>query len=86
MYAPQSAPRHANLLVDIEVGTVLEAPPSPVVSRRWAESHPFVELQGEYLIAGPDAARVAGGSGGTDYNLYRIASDVAGVLRLERER
>ncbi len=90
MYQSTAKSREA-LLVDIEEGILLQTPPSPTVSRRYIESHPFIfefrsPASGDnFIVAGPDARKVAGGSGGTDYALYRIDSEAAGSLRLTRE-
>jgi len=85
------------LLVDIEEGTVLEAPADPEVSKRWVDTHPFIEHvpsatlgrsePGGFIIAGPDAKAVATGSGGLDYVLYQIVGQSSGVegYRLKRE-
>lgn len=77
--------RGPRLLVDIEHGTVLDAPPTDTVTRRWAESHPFIEIvDGGTLLAGPDAARAAGGAGGRDLVEYEITHEAAGSLDLTR--
>jgi hypothetical protein len=73
-----------HLLVDYEVGRILDAPPRSIKSCRWADSHPFVEIIGDTLVAGPDAARVAAGSGGHDFVEYSIDREVAGFLHLTR--
>lgn len=80
-----SAKAREALLIDLEVGTILQAPTDPLVSRRYIESHPFAEISGKFVIVGPDAAKVAGGSGGTSYALYEIEDEVGGVFRLRRE-
>lgn len=73
------------LLVDIEHGTVLDAPPTATVTRQWAESHPFVEIvDGTTLLVGPDAAQAAGGAGGKDLVEYEVTHDSAGSLDLVR--
>lgn len=74
-----------SLLIDIEQGTLLQIPPTPTASRRYLESHPFAEIVGDYVIAGPDAQRVAKGSGGEDFVTYKIEGEYAGFLRLSRE-
>lgn len=48
------------LVVDIDKGYVLDAPPETTASVRWAESHPFVEYHPGFdtLAAGPHASHV----------------------------
>lgn len=70
------------LLIDIGAGVILDAPPETTVSKRWVDTHPFIEhvpaailKRGEplgFIVAGPDAKKVAAGSGGLDYVLYQI--------------
>lgn len=82
--------RTPTLLIDIERGEILEAPPEAVVSWRYCDSHPFIETfraGGEwFVLAGPDAAAVATGAGGRWYTQYRVDSEVDGFLHLTRER
>lgn len=73
------------VLVDIENGTVLDAPPTAVVSRRWADSHDFVDTSRTHLFAGPDAEdALAGISNRGDYVDYVIEREIAGFLHLRR--
>lgn len=88
----------STLLIDIEAGELLEVPTEAKVSRRYCESHPFIEVTGRgslvsgrpselgFVVAGPDARAVAGGSGGRLYALYAIVSENDGWLTLRRER
>lgn len=82
--------RTPTLLIDIEKGEILEAPPEVVVSERYCESHPFIEmtrLAGEtFIIAGPDANQVAHGAGGRWYTQYRVDREVDGFLYAQKER
>jgi len=83
------------LLVDIEEGHILEAPAETTASQRWVDTHPFIEYVPSailkrsepegFIVAGPDAKKVAGGSGGLDYVLYAIVGREIGQLYLKRE-
>lgn len=79
------------LLVDIDTGRVLRGDDHPIISRRYADSHPFIECTGRSLFAGPDAARAArtSRSGASVQHLdvyeYEIQDEVAGGLRLNRK-
>lgn len=79
------------LLVCIESGRVLRGDDHPIISIRWANSHPFIERAGRTLFAGPDAARAVRvtASGGSVRHLnvyeYEISDEVAGGLRLTRK-
>lgn len=84
MYQSTAKSREA-LLIDLETGTILQSPPEPSVSERYVDSHPFIERTRTHVIVGPDAQRVASGSGGEDYVLYEIVDQVAGSFRLRRE-
>lgn len=84
MYQSSSPPREI-LLVDLEEGVILQSPPEVTVSERYVESHPFIERTRTHVIVGPDARKVANGSGGTDYMLYEILGNEVGALRLRRE-
>lgn len=90
MYTSTATGRSA-LLVDIETGTVLNAPPETTVSERWVDTHPFIERDmtgrtgDDFVIAGPDAKLVAGGCGGVDYVLYHVVRSQIGTLYLVRE-
>lgn len=82
------------LLVDLETGRVLRGDEAPVVSRRYVDSHPFIELvegsRADTLFVGPDArrrklARQRGeGEATLDAWEYEIQAEVAGSLRLQR--
>ena len=72
------------LLIDIEHGTILNAPPEATVSHRYIDSHPFAAVEGNRVIVGPDAVQVAGGAGGRDYMIYEIASSGVGQYHLVR--
>lgn len=73
------------LLIDIEEGALLQTPPECAVSERYVDTHPFIERTRTHVIVGPDAAKVAGGSGGVDYALYEIVKAEIGMLHLKRE-
>lgn len=73
-----------SLLVDPGAGVLLDVPPNPIVTERYVQSHPFIVLMDDHVIAGPDAKRVAAGNGGREYVIYRVVRRVAGSLHLER--
>lgn len=76
------------LLVDTGAGVVLQAPPTAVVSRAYAEAHKFVciDLTGSYVLAGPDADSACRlGAGGKDVVIYHVDREVTGFLHLTRE-
>lgn len=73
------------LLIDEGAGVILEAPPEVEVSERYVDSNPFIERTRTHVIAGPDAKKVASGSGGVDYVLYEIKGRYFGSLQLKRE-
>lgn len=81
----------AQLLVDIEHGRVLRGDDHPLISRRYADSHPFIEQDERTLFAGPEARRAAAAArrGETTKYLdvveYEIEDEVAGTLRLNRK-
>lgn len=83
--------REPQLLVDLEVGRVLRGDDHPVSSRRWVDTHPFIEQEGDTIFAGPDAARAARARkhgqpiAHLDVLEYAIESEVAGALRLTRK-
>lgn len=78
------------LLVDLESGRVLRGDDSPIVSRRWADTHPFIVQQGQSLFVGPEAERRARARKHSEAERhfdaweYEITDDVAGFLRLQR--
>lgn len=86
MYQSTARSREA-LLVDIEEGVVLQAPPEASCSTRYVDSHPFIERSATHVYAGPDAARAARSLSleGADYVLYEIVGNEAGGLYLKRE-
>jgi hypothetical protein len=73
------------LLVDHEHGVLLGIPATGVVSRRYCESHQFIRVLGDHLVAGPDAERVANGNGGEHYVTYQIVAESDGVLSIKRD-
>lgn len=81
----------SQLLVDIEHGRVLRGDDHPVISRRYADSHPFIEEADRTLFAGPDSRRAADAArrGETTQHLdvveYEIQDEVGGALRLNRK-
>jgi hypothetical protein len=72
------------LLVDPGCGVLLDAPPSPIVTERYVETHPYVHRMLDYVIAGPDSPKVFAGNGGEDFITYEVVREVAGALHLER--
>ena len=74
------------LHVDPDTGVLLDAPPSPIVTERYVETHPFIHrmLADWIIVAGPDSWKVATGNGGEDFVVYEIVREVAGSLHLER--
>lgn len=81
----------SQLLVDIETGRVLRGDDHPSISRRYADSHPFIEEENGTLFAGPHARRAAlcRRRGETIKHLdvyeYEIQDEVVGILRLNRK-
>ena len=79
-----------SLLVDHDEGTVIQCPPNGVVSRRYVDTHPFIELVrgGEVLVMGPDAPVAARRGSGDDLDviIYKVnGEEPAGFLRVTRE-
>lgn len=78
------------LLVCIESGRVLRGDDHPMISRRYADSHPFIEEVPGTIFAGPHARRAAEcrrrgmSTRHLDVHEYEIHSEVAGGLRLTR--
>lgn len=83
----QSTTTVPKVLIDLETGRVLDGPPSAVTSRKYLESHPFVEISEDAgtLYAGPDALKAQRGeTNDGDYVEYVITREVDGFLHLER--
>lgn len=78
------------LLVDLEDGRVVRGDDAPVISRRYADAHPFIEEVPGSLFVGPDARRRKlarqrqEGERHLDAREYLIQAEVAGSLRLQR--
>lgn len=87
-----SKSRETHLLVDDGAGVVLEAPGLASVSRRYVESHPFIESvvirdpdREERIYAGSDAKVAAAGRANcSDYVEYVVEREVAGFLEIRR--
>jgi hypothetical protein len=73
-----------SLLVDPGAGVLLDAPPNPIVTERYVQTHPFITTVSGYVIAGPDAQKVAAGNGGEEFVTYAVVRRVAGALHLQR--
>lgn len=73
------------LLIDIESGTVLNAPPEVTVSQRYVDSHPFAFDTGTHVVVGPDSEQVSHGAGGQDYLLYEVLKREIGNVYLKRD-
>lgn len=84
-------PTQPGLLVDLETGRVLRGDDHPIISRRMADSHPFIVEESGSLFVGPDAERRARarkhaqGERNLDAIEYAISDEVAGALRLTRK-
>lgn len=82
------------LLVDLETGRVLRADDQLVLTRRMAETHPFIETvetwEGDVLFAGPEAGRRAGarrrneGEKHIDAIEFEIVAQVGDDLHLQK--
>lgn len=72
------------LRLDPKTGVIFDAPPRAALTRKQAEEHPFIAVQRDHILVGPDARRVARGGSGSEYAVYQIRGEVAGALRLER--
>lgn len=73
------------LLIDLESGTVLNAPPEVTVSTRYIDSHPFAHATSTHVVVGPDSEKVSQGAGGEDYILYEILRTEIGNYYLKRD-
>ena len=74
------------LIVDIEHGTVLNAPSEATVTERYIDSHPFVHRSATHVYVGPESEQAAQslGASGADSVLYEIVGREIGNVYLKR--